>query len=175
MEEKDTVKMLKDTFINKAPRLTMTDFSSANLETPIVAQESYLLTVDVKSIGLTESQAHVTSKMLILITKEDQIYSIENALWSARRESKAETEAKAARELEKATTLPTPGYKINQTEEQIIDLIKFRAETLVSEGRGTYVRVSLQRRDRAATLCFSKGVIVVDDGDDDDDDDDDYY
>ena len=60
--------------------------------------------------------------MLLLLTRDDQVYSIENMLWSARRESKADTEAKAARELEKASTLPTPGYKLNKTEEELIDV-----------------------------------------------------
>lgn len=69
--EKDTLKMLKDKFIHKTPRLNMDEFFSSDLETPFVAQESYVLTVDVKSIGLTQSLTHVTSKMLVLITSND--------------------------------------------------------------------------------------------------------
>lgn len=94
-EEKDTWKMLKDKFMTPAPRLVKTEFSSATLETPFVMQESYILTVDVKRLGLTQSQAHVTSKMIVLLTSNDQVYSIENAMWSARRESKEAADAKA--------------------------------------------------------------------------------
>ena len=36
MEEKDTLKLLKDKFINKAPRLSTDEYASAHLETPIV-------------------------------------------------------------------------------------------------------------------------------------------
>lgn len=43
-------------------------------------------------------------------------------MWSARRESKAEAEEKAKKALETATTLPTPKYMLNSTEEQIIDV-----------------------------------------------------
>ena len=94
-EEKDTLKMLKDKYLSEAPRLVKNEYSSASLETPFVVQESYILTIDVKRLGLTESMTHVTSKMLILLTSNDQVYSIENALWSARRESKAAADAKA--------------------------------------------------------------------------------
>lgn len=100
LEEKDTWKMLKDRYLYSAPRLVKEEYSSTALETPHVVQESYQLTVDVKAIALTQSQAHVTSKMLVLLTSNDQVYSIENALWSARRQSKADAEAKAQKELE---------------------------------------------------------------------------
>jgi hypothetical protein len=121
-EEKDTLKMLRDKFMHEAPRLSKSEYSSATLETPFVVQESYILTVDVKRIGLTQSQTHVTSKMLVLLTSNDQVYSIENALWSARRESKAAAEAKALKVLEEATVLPQPKYLLNTTEEAIIDV-----------------------------------------------------
>lgn len=55
------------------------------MEAPVVIQESYLLTVDVKKIALTQSVQHITGKMLVLITSNDQVYSIENSLFSARR------------------------------------------------------------------------------------------
>lgn len=116
LEEKDTWKMLKDRYLYSAPRLVKEEYSSTALETPHVVQESYQLTVDVKAIALTQSQAHVTSKMLVLLTSNDQVYSIENALWSARRQSKADAEAKAQKELEVATTLlPQPKYLLNET------------------------------------------------------------
>ena len=54
-EEKDTITLLKDKFINKADRLNKKTFASVEMETPFVVQESYVLTVDVKKIGLTTS------------------------------------------------------------------------------------------------------------------------
>ena len=60
--------------------------------------------------------------MLLLITSNDQVYSIENAMWSARRQRKEEAEAKAKKELESATVLPPPKYKLNITEDSIIDV-----------------------------------------------------
>jgi hypothetical protein len=60
--------------------------------------------------------------MLLLVTSNDQVYSIEHALWSARRESKADAAARAQRELEAATVLPQPKYLTNATEESIIDV-----------------------------------------------------
>jgi len=114
-EESDTVKMLKDFYINKAERLIQKKFSSFELESPVVIQESYLLTVDVKKIALTQSIRHVTSKMLVVITSNDQIYSIENALYTARRQHKSEAEAIKQRELDEATTLG-PIKEKNETE-----------------------------------------------------------
>lgn len=114
-EESDTVKMLKDFYINKAERLIQKKFSSFELESPVVIQESYLLTVDVKKIALTQSTRHVTSKMLVVITSNDQIYSIENALYTARRQHKSEAEAIKQRELDEATTLG-PIKEKNETE-----------------------------------------------------------
>lgn len=54
-EEKDTWKMLTDKYMHSAPRLVKEQYTSSTLETPFVAQESYLLTVDVKRLGLTTS------------------------------------------------------------------------------------------------------------------------
>lgn len=54
-EESDTLSLLKDFYLGKADRLTQTKFSSFDLEMPVVAQQSYLLTVDVKRIGLTRT------------------------------------------------------------------------------------------------------------------------
>lgn len=71
----------------------------------MVLQESYLLTVDVKRIALTQSMKHVTNKMLVLITSNDQIYTLENVIFSARRQHKSEKEALEAKELAAATTL----------------------------------------------------------------------
>lgn len=69
-EEADTIKLLRD-FYFKDERLTQTQFSSFSMEAPFVVQESYLLTVDVKRIALTQSLSHVSNKMLVLITEND--------------------------------------------------------------------------------------------------------
>lgn len=60
------------------------------METPVVIQESYLLTMDVKKIALTQSLSHVTSKMAVMITSNDQVYTIENMIFTARRQHKQE-------------------------------------------------------------------------------------
>ena len=60
------------------------------METPVVIQESYLLTMDVKKIALTQSLSHVTSKMAVMITSNDQVYTIENMIFTARRQHKLE-------------------------------------------------------------------------------------
>ena len=94
-EEKDTWKILKEKYLFGGEKTDQTQFNSAELETPFVVQESYMLPIDVKRIEMTNSQQHLTSKMLVLITSNDQVYSIENALFSARRQSKEQAEAKA--------------------------------------------------------------------------------
>lgn len=119
-EEADTVKLLKDFYINKADRLMQQEFSSFSMDAPFVIQESYLLTVDVKKIALTQSLAHVSSKMLVLITSNDQLYSIENAMFTARRQTKAEAEA-AADKLAMAATMLAPEKPRNDTD-RIMDV-----------------------------------------------------
>jgi hypothetical protein len=116
-EEKDTVQMLKDRYFNDAPRITKEQYSSVQMETPFAVQETYVLPVDVKKIGLTKSKSHVTGKLLVLLTQNDQVYSIEHVFWSARRERKEEAEAKEQKELEKAVSgvLPTPKYMLNDS------------------------------------------------------------
>ena len=75
------------------------------------------MTLDVRKIALSQSLRHITGKMLVLITSNDQVYSIENSLFSARRQHKAEAEAIVERELAEAMTF---GPK-NDTE-KIIDV-----------------------------------------------------
>lgn len=118
-EESDTLALLKDFYIGKAPRLTQTRFSSFDMEMPVVAQQSYLLTVDVKKIGLTRTLHHVANKMLVLITTNDQVYSIEHAMFTARRQTKAEAEA--AKEREEAKAITFGKYNLSQ-EEHIVDV-----------------------------------------------------
>ena len=87
-EEKDTLQMLKDRYFNDAPRITKEHYSSIEMETPQAVQETYVVPIDVKKISLTKSKSHVTGKLLVLLTQDDQVYSIEHMLWSARRERK---------------------------------------------------------------------------------------
>jgi len=118
-EESDTLSLLKDFYLGKADRLTQTKFSSFDLEMPVVAQQSYLLTVDVKRIGLTRTMQHVANKMLVLITTNDQVYTIEHALFTARRQTKAEADAAA----EKAAAIVSTFGKYNVTpEEHVVDV-----------------------------------------------------
>ena len=84
-EETDTVKLLKDFYLHSEKRLTQHEFSSYLMEAPVVIQESYTLTVDVKKLCLTQSMQHVTSKSLVILTSADQVYTIESAMFSARR------------------------------------------------------------------------------------------
>ena len=116
-EEKDTLQMLKDRYFNDAPRINKEHYSSIEMETPQAIQETYVVPVDVKRISLTKSKSHVTGKLLVLLTQNDQVYSIEHMFWSARRERKEEAEAKEQRELEKAVSgvLPTPKYMLNDS------------------------------------------------------------
>ena len=51
-EEQDTMKLLKDFYVAGDQRLTQNEFSSFDLESPIIIQESYMLTVDVKKLVL---------------------------------------------------------------------------------------------------------------------------
>lgn len=160
-EEKDTIKMLKDKYLSHSPRLEKTEYSSTMLETPFVVQESYILTVDVKRLGLTQSKAHVTSKMLLLITSNDQVYSIEHAMWSARRESKAATEAKAQKELETATMLPQPKYMLNQTEEAIIDVKSNQYppyDGVLAQKNTRFISYDLQLVDLKEIYTFATGL-----------------
>jgi hypothetical protein len=104
-EETDTMKLLKDFYLHGEKRLTSHEFSSYQMEAPVVIQESFLLTLDVKKICLTQSMQHVTSKSLVIITSNDQVYTLESAMFTARRQTKEEAEQVEARKLEIATTI----------------------------------------------------------------------
>ena len=92
--------MLKEFYLNKNSRLVQTNFSSFDNEMPVVAHQTYILTVDVKQIALTQSIQQVTNKMLVLITSKDQLYSIEYNIYTARRLTEAESKAITEKELE---------------------------------------------------------------------------
>jgi hypothetical protein len=54
-EEKDTWKILKEKYLFGGDKTDQTIFNSADLEKPLVVQESYTLTIDVKRIEMTAS------------------------------------------------------------------------------------------------------------------------
>ena len=84
-EETDTIKLLKDFYLHSEKRLTQHEFNSYQMEAPVIIQESYTLTVDVKKLCLTQSMQHVTSKSLVILTSNDQVYTLEAAMFTARR------------------------------------------------------------------------------------------
>ena len=113
------MKLLKDFYLHGEKRLTQHEFNSYQMETPVIIQESYTLTVDVKKLQLTQSMQHVTSKSLVIITSNDQIYTLEAAMFTARRQTKAEEAQLEERKLEIATTLG--GVTRNETD-TLLDL-----------------------------------------------------
>lgn len=69
--------MLKEyQFGKEGSYLHQSKFSSMSLGMPIVSHVNYVLTLDVKRITLTQSISNVGSKMLVLITNTNQLYSI---------------------------------------------------------------------------------------------------
>lgn len=66
--EMDTLKMLKEHYLGTSEQLQMTEFSSLRLDMPVVSHVSYVITVDVKKLAMSQSASHVTAKMLVLIT-----------------------------------------------------------------------------------------------------------
>jgi hypothetical protein len=67
-------------------RITATTYSSLKMETtPLIAMETYILPQSIKSIALSETQHHITSRALICITTENQVYTIKDTFYSARR------------------------------------------------------------------------------------------
>ena len=60
--------------------------------------------------------AHVTQPSLVVITSNDQVYTIESMLFTARRQTKAEADALAERDMIIATTIgPLPARNETDT------------------------------------------------------------
>lgn len=76
--------MIKD-YYKGDKRITASEFSSYDMGTPLVVQETYILPNSVKRIALTDTVNHVSSKSMILITTSNQVYQIKNQVYSARR------------------------------------------------------------------------------------------
>ena len=69
--EMDTLTMLREAYLGSSEQLLQNSFSSMSLDLPVVSQMSYVLTLDVKALALTETHQHVTAKMLVAITAND--------------------------------------------------------------------------------------------------------
>ena len=69
--ETDTLKMIKDQVLSKDNYQSQTEYSSKSLDLPVVSHMSYVLTVDIKALALTQTISHVTAKMLVAVTKSD--------------------------------------------------------------------------------------------------------
>lgn len=84
-QEDDTKRLLMDYFSGEK-RIIGDAYSSLKLETtPLVAQETYILTQAMKNLALTETQHHITGRALVFITQENQVYSLKDSFFSARR------------------------------------------------------------------------------------------
>ena len=47
--------------------------------------ETYILPFGVKAMTLTETQNHITGRNMVLVTRENKLYMLQSALYSARR------------------------------------------------------------------------------------------
>lgn len=84
-QEDDTKRLIMDYF-GGDKRITSNEYSSLKMETtPLLAQETYILPQAMKQIALTETQHHITGRALIFITDQNQVYSLKDSLFSARR------------------------------------------------------------------------------------------
>ena len=73
-----------------AERVTGSEYSSFRMESqPEVVAETYILTVGVKAIALTETAHHITGRAMVLLTQENKVYAISEKLFSARRPHEA--------------------------------------------------------------------------------------
>lgn len=72
-QENDTLKLIKD-YYKGDKRITASEFSSYDMGTPLIVQETYILPLNIKSIALTDTVNHVSSKSMILITTSNQVY-----------------------------------------------------------------------------------------------------
>lgn len=84
-QEDDTKRLLVD-YLSGDKRITTTEYSSMTMETtPLIAMETYILPQTVKQIALTETQHHITGRSLVCVTAENQVFSIKDMMFSARR------------------------------------------------------------------------------------------
>ena len=155
-EEQDTMKLLKDFYMAGDERLTQSEFSSYNMESPIIIQESYSLTVDVKKMVMTNSVAHVTQPSLVVITSNDQVYTIESMMFTARRQTKAEADALAERDLIIATTIgPLPARNETDTILELKDKNLPPYDGVIPQKNTKYISYDLNLIDLRKLYTFS--------------------
>jgi hypothetical protein len=78
-------------YVSGDQKFKETQYSSLKLENqPLVAIETYILPLSVKSIGLSKTKHHITGKSLICITSDNKVYTIKDTFFSARRPYPAE-------------------------------------------------------------------------------------
>lgn len=91
-QEQDTQQLITDYFKGD-PRITASTFSSFAQESePEVVMETYILPFGVKAMALTETAHHVTGRSMVLVTRENKLYILQSALYSARRPTPAKSE-----------------------------------------------------------------------------------
>jgi hypothetical protein len=122
--EQDTLTMLKDHYLGADSAGSMTDFTSLHHDMPVVSHVSYTITQDIKRLSMSQTASHVTAKLLVMLTDRDQVYSIQHAVFSARRQTKTEAELQKEKEEEtltnfgkyNITTYSEPDYYVKSTE-----------------------------------------------------------
>ena len=94
-QEQDTQQLITDYFKGD-PRITASTFSSFSQESePEVVMETYILPFGVTAMALTETAHHVTGRSLVLVTRENKLYILKDAMYSARRPTPPQPEAQA--------------------------------------------------------------------------------
>ena len=84
-QEDDTVKLLKD-YASGDERIVGSQYSSLKMDTnPLIAMETFIVPQALKSISMTETIKHISSSSLVCITTDNQVYTIKDQLFSARR------------------------------------------------------------------------------------------
>ena len=84
-QEVDTQQLLTDYF-KGVDRIVADSYSSFREESqPEVLSESYIIPFGIKAMALTETTNHITGRAMILVTNDNQVYSMREMVFSARR------------------------------------------------------------------------------------------
>ena len=84
-QEDDTKRLLME-YLGGDKKFLATQYSSVHLENqPLYIMETYILPQSVKSIGISETQHHITGRALVGITTDNKVYTIRDTFFSARR------------------------------------------------------------------------------------------
>ena len=84
-QEANTKNLLMEYYSKGEDRLLQKHFSSFLVDQPVIVQESYVLPFNIKALALTQTLHHITGKNLVVLTANNQVYQIDNNLFSARR------------------------------------------------------------------------------------------